>query len=108
MSASSAIARTSARESPSSESRYTRLVSKKPTKPGEGDLPFEEALSQLESIIERIEAGEIGLEQSLLEYERGVALLKRCREVLTRAEQRVQELDKDLATLRESDKDVPD
>jgi len=46
----------------------------------------------VEGIIERIESGQIGLERSLAEYERGVALIKRCRQVLDRAEQRVEEL----------------
>jgi len=56
------------------------------------DLDFEKAVEQVEKIIERIESGEIGLEKSIVEYERGVALLKRCREVLDRAEQKVQDL----------------
>jgi exodeoxyribonuclease VII small subunit len=49
-------------------------------------------VQQLEQIIERIESGQVGLEQSISEYERGVALIKRCRQVLDRAEQRVEEL----------------
>lgn len=49
-------------------------------------------MAQLEQIIERIESGEIGLEKSISEYERGVGLIRRCREVLERAEQRVEEL----------------
>lgn len=65
-------------------------MAKKPTSPA--DLPFEEALAQLEQIVERIEGGEVGLEAALAEYERGVGLLKRCREVLKNAEQRVEEL----------------
>ena len=56
------------------------------------ELTFEEALEQVESIIERIESGQIGLERSIDEYERGVAMIRRCREVLARAEQRVQDL----------------
>lgn len=56
---------------------------------------FEEALQQLEELIERIEGGEIGLEKSIAEYERGIGLVKRCREVLERAELRVEELGKD-------------
>lgn len=53
---------------------------------------FEVCLERIESIIERIEMGECGLEDSLAEYERGVKLLKRCREMLKTAEQRVEEL----------------
>ncbi|MFN0131002.1 MAG: exodeoxyribonuclease VII small subunit [Phycisphaerales bacterium] len=57
---------------------------------------FESAVSQIESIVERIESGEVGLEGSITEYEKGVALIKRCREVLERAEQRVQDLTSQL------------
>lgn len=58
------------------------------------ELGFEEALEQIESIIDRIESGEVGLEQSLTEYERGVELIRRCRGILSRAEQRVEELNR--------------
>lgn len=53
---------------------------------------FEEALEQVESIIEKVESGQIGLEESIAQYERGAALILRCRKILERAEQRVQEL----------------
>jgi exodeoxyribonuclease VII small subunit len=62
-----------------------------PTGP-EANLSFEEALSRLEQIIERIESGEAGLEQAIAEYERGVALIRRCKDILQKAEQRVDEL----------------
>ena len=55
-------------------------------------LEFERAVEQIEQIIERIESGQIGLERSIGEYERGVALIRRCREALGKAEQRVEEL----------------
>lgn len=55
-------------------------------------LTFEQAMEQLEAIVERVEGGQVGLEQALAEYERGVGLVKRCREVLQRAELRVEEL----------------
>lgn len=58
-------------------------------------LTFEQAVEQLEQIIERIESGSIGLEQSLKEYERGVLLRDHCREILARTEQRVAELNPD-------------
>lgn len=66
-------------------------VSSKP-QPADSPLDFEEAVAQIEQIIERIESGEVGLEASITEYERGVGLLKRCRAVLSKAEQRVEEL----------------
>ncbi|MFG0273543.1 MAG: exodeoxyribonuclease VII small subunit [Phycisphaerales bacterium] len=62
---------------------------------GLGEVSFEEAIERLEAIIDRIERGEVGLEESLSEYERGVGLIRRCREVLDTAEQRIAELSVD-------------
>lgn len=60
---------------------------------GEGEKPealsFEQAVERLEQIIAQIESGEIGLEKAVAEYERGVALIARCRSILEAAEQRV-------------------
>ena len=58
-------------------------------------LSFEDAMSELEDLVERIESGEIGLEEALKRYERGIALIKRCRTVLDSAEQRISELTTD-------------
>jgi exodeoxyribonuclease VII small subunit len=55
-------------------------------------LTFEQALEQVESIIDRIERGEVGLEQSLAEYERGVKLIQHCRQIHSHAAQRVDDL----------------
>jgi exodeoxyribonuclease VII small subunit len=60
--------------------------------PKDPDLGFEEALEQVEAIIEKVESGQIGLEEAIAQYERGAALILRCRKILDRAEQRVQEL----------------
>ena len=57
-------------------------------------LSFEQAMERLEQIVERIESGQAGLEQALTEYEQGVALVRRCREVLNNAQQLVEELGK--------------
>lgn len=65
----------------------------KPT-PDLAALSFEQAMEQLEAIVERVESGQVGLEQALAEYERGVALVRQCREVLQKAELRVEELSK--------------
>jgi exodeoxyribonuclease VII small subunit len=59
-------------------------------------LPFEDALAQIEQIIERIESGEVGLEQSLAEYERGVGLINHCRSKLDAARQQVEDLTRKL------------
>ncbi len=67
---------------------------KKPTGQADdtGKLSYEQALAELESIIERIEKGEVGLEESLKQYTRGAALLKRCRGILDTAEQQIEQL----------------
>lgn len=55
-------------------------------------LSYEDAIEAVERITEEIERGDLGLDESIKAYERGVTLLARCREVLERAEQRVNEL----------------
>lgn len=76
--------------------RQAKPVKPSPTPKSSGvdaeNLTFEQAVERLEAIIARIESGEVGLEQSIREYEHGVALLKRCRGILETAEQRVEEL----------------
>ena len=55
---------------------------------------FEDALGELEQILSDIEAGEVGLEESLIKYERGNFLIQHCRAVLNRAEQQIDLLSK--------------
>lgn len=55
-------------------------------------LSFEDAMNELEQLVEQIESGEIGLEEAIKRYERGIALIQRCRTVLDSAEQRIAEL----------------
>lgn len=73
------------------------MAAKKPSPPEDPSaLSFEEALAQLEAVIERIESGQVGLEESISAYERGVRLIQRCKGVLSVSEQRVEELSKQL------------
>jgi exodeoxyribonuclease VII small subunit len=61
--------------------------------PGDtNELAFEGALDELEALVVRLEAGDLVLEQALATFERGVALSRRCAELLERAEQRIDEL----------------
>jgi exodeoxyribonuclease VII small subunit len=55
---------------------------------------FEEALRELEQILSEIEAGQVGLEESLLKYERGTFLIQHCRAVLNGAEKQIEMLSK--------------
>ena len=80
-------------------------MAKRPKEPSSSDdaeldaevasLPFEAAVERLESIIERIEDGSVGLEETLGEYRRGHALLRRCRAILDGAEQEIRRLSLD-------------
>lgn len=49
-------------------------------------------MDELEKIVERLEAGELSLEQSLGDFERGVHLTRACQQALQQAELRVQQL----------------
>ena len=53
-------------------------------------INFEKTLAELESLVEKMEAGELSLEESLQHFERGIALTGACREALAKAEQKVQ------------------
>lgn len=55
---------------------------------------FEEALQELEQILAEIESGEMGLEDSLVKYERGNFLIQHCRSVLSSAEKQIELLSK--------------
>ncbi len=60
-----------------------------------GKLSFEEAIKQLTGIVARIEQGEIALQDSLEQYERGMALIKHCRTILKKAEERIEKISKE-------------
>ena len=50
---------------------------------------FEQSLQELEALVLKMETGDLSLEDSLKEFERGVQLTRQCQEALTAAEQRV-------------------
>jgi exodeoxyribonuclease VII small subunit len=55
-------------------------------------LNFEQAIRQLGEIVEKIERGQIPLQDSLSQYERGMALIKHCKEILQKAEKRIEKI----------------
>lgn len=65
------------------------------SKSTESELTYEELVDQLETLVDRIESGEIELEESIKGYEEGIGLVKRARGILDRAEQRIVELNAD-------------
>lgn len=50
---------------------------------------FEESIKELEKIVESLERGDIGLEESLDLFEKGIKLSKACNEMLDKAEKKV-------------------
>jgi exodeoxyribonuclease VII small subunit len=60
-------------------------------------LTFEKAIEELESIVKRLEGGQVPLEESVTIYERGQSLKARCEELLKQAEARVEKITLDSA-----------
>lgn len=58
-------------------------------------LKFEQAMQRLEEIVDAMESGEIGIEESIGKYEEAMKLAAHCRDVLDQAEQRIQQIQVD-------------
>ncbi len=52
-------------------------------------MSFEQAMKELETVVDQLERGDVALDQSITLYERGAALKKRCEDELKRAEEKV-------------------
>jgi len=65
-----------------------KKVSPKPV----DDLTYEEALAELENIVDSLEGEQNPLEEAMAQFERGQALVKRCSRLLEGAEMKVREL----------------
>jgi exodeoxyribonuclease VII small subunit len=61
------------------------------------ELNYEQAFEELEALVERLESGELALEESLALFERGQALATRCSELLEQAELKLRQLVPDEA-----------
>jgi exodeoxyribonuclease VII small subunit len=72
-----------------------------------GDLDFETALAELESLVDGMEDGDMSLEASLAAFERGVKLTRHCQTALREAELKVKQLTDDN-TLEAFDADALD
>jgi len=55
-------------------------------------MPFEAALAELETIVDRLEKGAVALEESIKIYERGEALKAHCDRLLRNAEMRIEKI----------------
>lgn len=65
-------------------------MAKEETKNDFESISFEDAIKELTGIVGKIEQGQISLESSLTQYERGMALIKHCRTILGKAEKRIE------------------
>lgn len=59
------------------------------------EMSFEEAMSALEQVVERLDRGDVPLEESIALYERGTKLKARCEAKLTEAQEKVAKLSLD-------------
>ena len=57
-------------------------------------MSFEEAIKELTAIVGQIEQGQIALQDSLQQYEKGMGLIKHCRTILQKAEKRIEKITK--------------
>jgi len=62
---------------------------------------FEQALEELEQLVERLEAGDLPLDEALADFERGVKLTRECQKKLASAEQKVKVLMEENGSVRE-------
>jgi exodeoxyribonuclease VII small subunit len=69
-------------------------MAEKKTKSDVSKLNFEDSIKRLKAIVEQIEQGEIPLQDSLEQYEQGMALIKHCRGILQQAEKRIEKISK--------------
>ncbi len=68
------------------------MMAKSQKNNGAGELSFEQAIKSLTEIVSKIETGEIALQDSLEQYEKGMSLIKHCRDVLAKAEKRIEKI----------------
>ena len=60
------------------------------------ELDFEKSLVTLEGIVEELESGDLELEKSLAKFEQGVELYKNCKQILSKAEKKINVLTEGL------------
>ncbi|AAU28391.1 TPA: exodeoxyribonuclease VII small subunit [Legionella pneumophila] len=55
-------------------------------------IHFEQSITELEEIVRQLEKGELSLEESLKQFEKGISLARRCQNALNQAEQKIETL----------------
>ena len=85
----------------------TRSAAPEPAQ-ADPEQSFEESLAALEGVVEKLESGELPLEQALAAFESGIALARRCGSRLDAAELRIKKLEESAKGPRERDFDPED
>lgn|GEM_PF-144724 len=67
---------------------------------------FEEALEELERIVERLEGGQLSLDEAILSFEKGIALVKLCGRRLQQAEKKIDRLSQQTQEILPSEDDL--
>ena len=80
------------------------MTAKKQKKDDIGELSFEESIKELTNIVGKIEQGQIPLQDSLEQYEKGMALIKQCRTILEKAEKRIEKISEQESKSQEINK----
>ena len=57
---------------------------------------FEQAMGELEKIVQAVESGQVPLAEALAQYEKGIELVSHCQKILSEAEQKIATLSKGL------------
>ena len=55
-------------------------------------MNFEDSIRELTNIVDKIEQGQIPLQDSIEQYEKGMTLIKHCRSILLKAEKRIEKI----------------
>lgn len=85
----------------------TKPTAAPPSSVTQGSAPpdFERSLAELEAIVDKLEQGELSLDESLQQFERGVQLTRICQSALKQAEHKVELLMRKSARNREAGED---
>ena len=67
-------------------------MARKPTKKA---IDFEKSLKQLETLVDKLEKGDLSLEDALKNFEQGVKLTRECKQALQNAEQKISVMSKE-------------
>lgn len=81
-------------------------MAKAKSKNKQTELSFEQAVNELKEIVSKIENGDVPLQDSITQYEKGMELIQHCRTILQQAEKRIEKISQDQISERDSKEKV--